>query len=364
MSARRLTVLFAPDSFKGSITSVDVARALADGWRAARPDDELLLSPLADGGEGTVAAIEAAGGWQRWTTTVHDPLTRRIEADWLLSEDRRSAVVEMATASGLSLVEPLERHAVAATSVGTGELLRAALDQGATHIVLGIGGSATTDGGRGLLRALGGVDALDPRLAGVTLEVACDVDNPLLGDRGAAAVYGPQKGATPALVTLLDSLNADWADELEAKTGRRERDTPGAGAAGGVGFALLAIQDRFAGFGLGPGVELLMRATGFAEKLARADIVVTGEGRIDEQTAYGKTALGVAKRAHEAGTAAIAVGGGVTADGAAALAPFGAIVVPVVESPQTIEEAMAAGTAPLRRTGERLARLISLGDRR
>jgi glycerate kinase len=364
MTPRRLTVLFAPDSFKGSITSVDVARALADGWGAARPDDELLLSPLADGGEGTVAAIEAAGGWQRWTTPVHDPLARRVEADWLLSADGTSAVIEMATASGLSLVEPLERNAVSATSAGTGELLRAALEQGATHINLGIGGSATTDGGRGLLDALGGVDRLDVRLKDVTLEVACDVDNPLLGDRGAAAVYGPQKGATPALVTLLDSLNADWADKLEARTGRRERDTPGAGAAGGVGFALLAIQDRFAGFALGPGIDLAMKATGFAQKLARADIVVTGEGRIDEQTAYGKTALGVARRAHEAGKPAIAVGGGVTPEGAATLAPFGGIAIPVVEAPQTIEEAMAAGTDPLRRTGERLARLISLGEAR
>ncbi len=360
--SRPLTVLFAPDSFKGSITSVEVARALAEGWRTARPDDTLLLSPLADGGEGTVAAIDAAGGWRRASTTVRDPLGRLHRAQWILSDDGASAVIEMAEASGLSLVEPLERDAVAASSIGTGDLLRAALDAGAKRIVLGIGGSATTDGGRGLIHALGGLDGLDPRLAGVTLHVACDVSNPLLGPQGAAAVYGPQKGASPALVTLLDSMNADWADELEAWAGRRERDTPGAGAAGGVGFGLLSIQDRFAGFALGSGVDLVMEATGFDAKLARSDVVVTGEGRIDEQTAFGKTALGVAKRAHAAGKTTIAVGGGVTAEGASVLAALAGIAVPVIETPQTVEEAMAAGSDPIRRAGERIARLIALGE--
>jgi glycerate 2-kinase len=351
------TLLIAPDSFKGSLTSVQVARALADGWARARPQDEIMLCPLADGGEGTLAAIEAAGGWTWQKSTASDPLGRQLTARWLRSEDGSRAVIEMAEASGLSRLAPGERDPIGATSIGTGELIAGAIDMGVQHVTLGIGGSATTDGGFGLLHAL----LADAReLKDVDLEVACDVDNPLLGPRGAAATYGPQKGATPEDVDLLDARNAAWADELEAREGRRERDTPGAGAAGGVGFALLAIQDRFRSFALRPGVELLMDATDFDAKLERAKLVITGEGRIDAQTAFGKTALGVAKRAHAAGVDCIAVGGGVEVDGIAALAAVGAVAVPVVERPQSVEEAMSAGTAPLERCGDRLARLVSI----
>ena len=352
----RRTILIAPDSFKGSLTSVQVAQALADGWRRARPDDEVVLCPLADGGEGTLAAIEAAGGWTSRTARVHDPLRRPIDARWLLSSDGSRAFVEMAQASGLSLVGPAERDPIAATSVGTGELVGAAIDAGAGHVTLGIGGSATTDGGRGLLEGLedGGrrTDATD-------VEVACDVSNPLLGPTGAAATYGPQKGASPDDVAALDARNASWADDLEEQEGRRERDTPGAGAAGGVGFALLAAQGRFRSFALRPGIDLVMEATDFPARLARADLVITGEGRIDAQTAFGKTALGVAKRAAAAGVPCIAVGGGVEVEGIRALADVDATAVPVVERPISIEEAMAAGVEPLERCGERLARLVS-----
>ena len=284
MAAR--TVLFAPDSFKGSLTSVEVARALADGWRRARPGDSTLLCPLADGGEGTLEAIAAAGGWDWQTTEVKDSLERLIQARWLRSVDGRHAVVEMAEASGLSRVAPGDRDATAATSIGTGEAIKAAIDAGVTSIVLGIGGSATTDGGAGLLCGLGAIadrdDAiadlagLDPRLAQIDLAVACDVSNPLLGQDGAAAVYGPQKGASPDDVVELDRRLARYADALEATAGRQVRDEPGAGAAGGVGFALLAIGDRFRSFALRPGVELLMEATDFVARLARADLVVTG----------------------------------------------------------------------------------------
>ncbi|HET8784003.1 MAG TPA: glycerate kinase [Candidatus Limnocylindrales bacterium] len=356
-SAGGRTVLIAPDSFKGSLTSVQVAQALADGWCRARPDDDVVLCPLADGGEGTLAAIEAAGGWTTKTARVRDPLQRPIEARWLLSADGQRAVVEMAEASGLSRVAPGDRDAVAATSVGTGELIGAAIDAGARHVTLGIGGSATTDGGRGLIE---GLAKGDRRLDQVDLEVACDVTNPLLGPTGAAATYGPQKGASPDDVAALDARNAAWADELEAREGRRERDTPGAGAAGGVGFGLLAIQDRFRSFALRPGIDLVMEATDFPARLAQADLVITGEGRIDAQTAFGKTALGVAKRAAAAGVPCIAVGGGVEVEGIAALADVGAVAVPVVERPMTIEESMAAGSAPLERCGERLARLVSI----
>ena len=367
--AGRLTVVFAPDSFKGSLTSVEVALALSRGWARARPHDELIHAPLADGGEGTLAAIVLAGGWQRLETKAHDPLGRVIVARWLRSDDGAQGVVELAEASGLSRLTRDERDPIRASTAGTGEVMRAALDGGVRRVVLGIGGSATTDGGAGILAALGAVaqrDAsgpvdlagLDPRLAETELRIACDVTNPLLGPTGAAATYGPQKGASPEQVADLDRRLAGWADRLEAATGRRERDTPGAGAAGGVGFGLLCLRDRFGSLELVPGVDLVAEETGLDAKLARADVVVTGEGRIDAQTAFGKTALGVARRAQAAGVRCIAVGGGVESEGVTALAALGAEVVPVHPAPIEVEAAIAAGAAPLIECGERLARSI------
>jgi glycerate kinase len=365
---RRLRLLIAPDSFKGSLTSVEVARAIATGWLRARPGDPVMLAPLADGGEGTLVAIEAGGGWSRRDAEVHDPLGRPIRAGWLARDAGASAFVEMATASGLSLVSPSELDPVAATTRGTGDILRAVLDAGIRDIALGIGGSATTDGGAGLLRALGAdvsddlsavsLAGLDPRLGEVRLRIACDVTNPLLGPDGAAAVYGPQKGATPELVATLDARLAGFADALEAATGRRERDTPGSGAAGGLGFGLLCLVESLASLRLEPGIDLVMAEAGFDGALAAADLVITGEGRIDHQTAFGKTAMGVARRAQAAGVACVAVGGGVTPEGAAALAEVGAVAVPVSEGPGSVEAAMAAGTGPLERCGERVARLF------
>jgi glycerate kinase len=292
----------------------------------------------------------------------------------------------MAESSGLSRVAPRERDPVRAASDGLGNVICAVARSGVRDVIVGIGGSATTDGGFGMLASLTmdwapraddarptqGIPErldtvylfdLDVDLARIHVSVACDVSNPLLGPTGAAAVYGPQKGATPEHVSELDSRLAHWADVLEAATGRRERDSPGAGAAGGVGFALLEIQDRFAGFALRPGVDLIMEATDFDARLAGADLVVTGEGRIDAQTGFGKTALGVARRADAAGVPCLAVGGGVDPDGIEALAAVGAIAVPVTEQPMTIEAAMAAGVAPVERCGERLARLVGLTSR-
>ena len=368
VSGRSLRVVFAPDSFKGSLSSLEVAHALAVGWARARPDDDLLLAPLADGGEGTLVAVEAAGGWDAREAAAHDPIGRPITARWLQSSDGRRAVVELASASGLSRLAPSEYAPMTASTRGTGEVLRAALDAGVRHVVVGIGGSATNDGGTGLLEALGARDdggtvsleGLDPRLADVEMRIACDVTNPLLGSQGAAATYGPQKGASPDQVAELDRRLTAWADRLEAATGRRERDTPGAGAAGGVGFGLLALSDRFRSVRLEPGVELVMDETDLDSKLRTADIVVTGEGRVDKQTGYGKTALGVARRAADAHVACICVGGGVEPEGIEALEPLGVVVVPVVERPQSVEDAMAAGAAPVERCGERIARLVAL----
>ncbi|MEK6721764.1 MAG: glycerate kinase [Chloroflexota bacterium] len=369
MGGSRFRVVFAPDSFKGSLTSVEVARALAEGWRRARPDDDLTYAPLADGGEGTLTAIEFAGGWERRTCTVSDPIGRPVEAAWLISTDGKRAFVELAEASGLSRLTPEERDPMGATTLGTGEVLRAVLDARVNRITLGIGGSATNDGGAGILRALGAIvepdrvdiGGLDPRLAAVDLRIACDVSNPLLGPTGAAATYGPQKGATPAQVEELDRRLGAFAERMIAATGRDERVTSGAGAAGGTAFGLLSVAGSFHSVVLVPGLDLVAEETDLASKLDGADLVVTGEGRIDAQTAFGKTALGVAQRARERGVTCIAVGGGVEPDGIAVLHPLGVTVVPVVERPQSIAEAMAGGSEPVARCGERIARLIDLG---
>jgi glycerate 2-kinase len=378
-----MRILIAPDSFKGSLDPLAVARALAGGWARGRPPDEVRIIPLADGGEGTLDAITASDtGWMELPAHARDPLNRPMEARFLRRGD--AAVVEMAAASGLSRLAHDERDAMAASTFGTGQVLAAAIGLGAREIVLGIGGSATTDGGAGLLVALGarfldrhGVDlppgggaladlarvdlgGLSPVLAEVHLTVASDVTNPLLGELGAAATYGPQKGADEAQVAQLDANLAHYADRLEAAAGKRVRDAAGAGAAGGAGAALLAIADRFAAFSIRPGVDVIMELTGFDEALAAADLVLTGEGRVDAQTAYGKTAQGVARCARAAGVPCVCFGGGVEPAGIEALGAEGAIVMPVVERPMSVADAMAAGTGPLERAAERTARLVSL----
>ncbi|MBA3958826.1 MAG: glycerate kinase [Chloroflexi bacterium] len=378
-----MRLLVAPDSFKGSLTSVEVARALAEGWSRGSPDDTVRLSPLADGGEGTLDAVAAAGGWARLPAATRDPLGEPLDGRFLRQDDR--AVVEMATASGLSRVPAERRDAKAASTFGTGLILAAAIGLGARRIVLGLGGSATTDGGSGLLRALGvrfldaagaelpmGGGSLDrlarvdlsglaPVLGEVELVIASDVTNPLLGELGAAATYGPQKGADQTQVARLDANLAHYADVLEAEVGRSLRDVPGSGAAGGTTAGLLATADRFASFEVRPGVEVVMELIGFDVALEEADLVLTGEGRVDRQTAYGKTALGVARRAADAGRPCICFGGGVTEEGIAALAALGVVVVPVTEAPISVEAQMAAGVAPLERAAERAARLVSIG---
>ncbi|HUQ44926.1 MAG TPA: glycerate kinase [Candidatus Limnocylindria bacterium] len=366
-----MRIVIAPDSFKGSLTSVQVATAIADGWRSARPDDEILLAPLADGGEGTLVAIAAAGGWEWQAVEASDPIGRPVQSRWLRSDDGSRAVVELAEASGLSRLAAAERDPVGASTRGTGEVLGAVLDAGIRTITLGIGGSATSDGGAGILRALGAsiemdagsvsLQGLDPRLAEVDLRIACDVTNPLLGPTGAAATYGPQKGASPAQVAELDAALGRFADALSAATGGDERLTPGAGAAGGTAFGLLSIAGHLGSVRLVPGVDVVMAETGLRDKLAGADLVITGEGRIDAQTAFGKTALGVARLARDAGVKCIAVGGGVEPEGERVLWELGAITVGVSEAPTSLEAAMAAGTAPVERCGARIARLVSAG---
>jgi len=382
VTERPLRVLVAPDSFKGTFSSVVVAGALAEGWSAVRGADTVSLTPMADGGEGTLDAVEASGGWERHAVAAKDPLMRTLAASFLQADDR--AVVEMAEASGLSTVTAGERDAMAASTFGTGQILAAAIEAGCRDIVIGFGGSATTDGGAGLLEALGarfrdarGADlppgggglgglasidlaGLQAVLSEVRLTVASDVTNPLLGKSGAAATYGPQKGASSEQVAELDRNLHRYADVVEGAIGRPLRYEAGTGAAGGAIFSLLAVADRFASLEVRPGVNVVMELTGFESAVESADLVLTGEGKVDGQTAYGKTAMGVAERARAAGARSICFGGGVTPEGAEFMHSIGVITMPVTERPMSLEEIEAVGTAPIARAAERAASLVAL----
>ena len=384
---RSLTVLIAPDSFGGALDSVGVASAIAAGWSSVRPNDEILRRPMADGGEGTLAAVAAAldDAAERQSTETTDALGRPISADWLLLDDGHGAFIEMAAASGLARLATDERtpaNAMLASTRGTGDLLRAALDAGVGRITIGLGGSATTDGGSGLLRALGArlldadgndlpdgggalarldrVDAgeLDPRLADVALVVASDVTNPLCGPRGAAAMYGPQKGADPATVEMLDAALVTWGRAIEAATGRLVADIPGAGAAGGTMAGLLG----FLSARVRRGVEVVSELVGLADALETAELVITGEGRADEQTLQGKTAMGVATLARPRNTPVVLVCGAL-GPGAAALdaAMSLSVVQPILDRPMELAEAMADTERLLVAAAGRLARSIGIG---
>ncbi|MEO7295863.1 MAG: glycerate kinase [Candidatus Limnocylindria bacterium] len=382
-----LRVIVAPDSFGGALDSVEVAAAIAAGWSRVRPNDEVLRRPMADGGEGTLAAVADALGEAAELRSLDttDALGRPISADWLLLDEGRGAFVEMAAASGLARVAVDERtpeHSLAASTRGTGDLVRAALDAGVERITIGLGGSATTDGGSGLLRALGvrlldvdgadlpdgggalaelaRVDAagLDERLTNVNLVVASDVTNPLCGPRGAAASYGPQKGADPATVEELDAALAIWGRAIETATGRLVADIPGAGAAGGTTAGLLG----FLSARVRRGVEVVAELVGLAEALEAADLVITGEGRADEQTLQGKTAMGVAMLARPRNTPVVLLCGAL-GPGAAALdaATSLAVVQPVIDRPMDLAEAMAETDRLLEAAAGRLARSIGIG---
>lgn len=319
-------VLVAPDKFKGSLTAVEVADAVARGLRVVRPDVEVVCLPVADGGDGTLDAAVAAG-YRRVDATATGPTGAPVPTAWAVRDG--TAVVEMAKVSGLAQLPGGRPDPMAATSRGTGELVRQALDAGCTRVLLGIGGSACTDGGAGVASALGArlldasgreipdggagladlasvdLSAVHPALAATEVVVACDVDNPLTGPTGAAHVYGPQKGATPGDVAVLDGALTHWADVVAAATGADHRDEPGAGAAGGVGFAALALLDAR----LQPGIDLVLELVEFRRHLRGVDLVITGEGSLDSQSLHGKAPVGVARAATAAGVPVVAVCG-------------------------------------------------------
>ena len=328
-----LYIVIAPDSFKESLSARGVAEAIASGLREVAPDATLVLMPMADGGEGTVEAIASSTGTDlRWEDTVN-ALGEPIKAPWLMLQDA-TAVIEMASAAGLEQI-PVERREIRkASTFGLGRLVLAALDQGARRIVLGLGGSATNDGGSGLLAALGAkfldqdgktlpqgpaalrdlaqidLSAMDARVTATEWLIASDVNNPLCGPHGASAIFGPQKGANEADVAFLDAALSHFADKTALATGNDRREQPGAGAAGGLGFAAIAyLNAEFR-----PGIEVVAEYAGLPQHIARADLVITGEGRLDAQTLRGKTIAGIAGLARKHQVPLIALAGSLHED--------------------------------------------------
>lgn len=327
-------VVIAPDSFKESLSALEVAEAIERGFRQVYPQAQYVKLPMADGGEGTVDSMVAATGGEIVRVEVTGPLGQPVQAFYGLLGDGETAVIEMAAASGLHLAPKALRDPRITTSYGTGELILAALERGVKAIILGIGGSATNDGGAGMMQALGArllddkqnpllpggaalaqlaqidLSEVDPRLQQVSVTAACDVDNPLCGPHGASAVFGPQKGATPEMVTQLDSALSHFGSLLQQATGREVINTPGAGAAGGMGAALLGMLNAR----LRPGIEIVIETLRLEEALCDADLVITGEGRLDSQSIHGKTPIGVARVAKRHGLPVIGIAGSLSKD--------------------------------------------------
>lgn len=370
-----MKIVIAPDSFKESLTAKQVAQSIARGVRSQLPEAELVLLPMADGGEGTTQALVEATGGCLIRAQVTDPLGRTIQADWGMLGDGETAVIETAAASGLDRLAEHEKDPLKTSSAGTGQLILAALNQGVKRIILGLGGSATNDGGSGLLSALGGrlldaggqeltpgggslleldrldLSTLDPRLAETEFLLACDVDNPLTGPEGASAVFGPQKGATAPMVDHLDRALGHFATHLEQVSGSVVRDLPGAGAAGGLGIVLMALASTR----LNAGVELVMDAVGLDHALQGADLVITGEGRMDSQSIYGKTPIGVAQRAKRYDCRVIALAGSVAPD-ADVVFDYGIdALFSVVPGVQSLETALAEADENICRCARNIA---------
>jgi glycerate kinase len=376
-----MKIVIAPDSFKESLTALQVAEAIEAGMREVWPHATYVKVPVADGGEGTVQAMIDATGGRRVDVRATGPLGQTVDAFY--GEAGGIAVIEMAAASGLEGVPPDLRDPRTATSRGTGDLIRAALDAGARRFVLGVGGSATNDGGAGMLQALGvrlldadgqdigpggaelarlariDVAGLDPRVREAEFRIACDVDNPLVGPRGASAVFGPQKGATPEMVAQLDAALAHYADVIRRDVGQDIAQRPGAGAGGGIAAAMVVFLDGQ----LSPGIEIVMEAVGLDAAVRDADLVVTGEGRIDGQTVNGKTPMGVAQVARRHGKPVVAIGGSLAADADAVHAHGIEVVVAAVARPCALAEALAAARENLRRAARNLAAALALGAR-
>ena len=373
-----MKILIAPDSFKESLTSIEVADYLKEGFKKADKNFEITKLPLADGGEGTVKSLVAATDGEIKKKEVTDPLGNKVEAIYGILGDEKTGVIEMATASGLPLVPKDKRNPARTTTYGTGELIKAALDQGCTKLIIGIGGSATNDCGVGMAQALGGkfldedgkqigyggrylkdiekidLSQLDSRIAETEIEVACDVDNPLYGKNGAAYIYGPQKGASKKQVKKLDNGLRHIAEIIKDDLGKEVNEIPGAGAAGGLGAGLSAFLNAK----LRPGIKIVMEASKIEEKMKYVDLVVTGEGKIDGQTCSGKTPVGVSRIAKKKDIPVIAVAGTIGEDAEKVYEEGINFLYSVIDKPMTLKDAIDSADELLLKTGYNLGKFI------
>ena len=375
-----MKIVIAPDSFKGSLAAEQAALSIERGIRRVIQGCTIDKIPIADGGEGTVEAMVSATGGRKFKAKVYGPLEEEVEGCFGILGDGVTAVIETACVSGLTLVPPEKRNPMLTTTYGMGQLISMALDRGCRKFIIGLGGSATVDGGVGLLSALGikfldkggqpigpgggglgrlyriDMSGIDPRVRECEFLVACDVDNPLCGERGAAVVFGPQKGATPDMVEALEKGLQNYGKIIKQITGRDVAVSPGAGAAGGLGAGLMAFLNAR----LVPGVDIILEAVGFEERVKDADLVITGEGSIDRQTLYGKAPMGVALIAGKYRVPVVAVAGTVKGDITPLYSHGFAAVVGICPGPMTVAQAMENADTLLADTAESIMRLIVL----
>lgn len=377
-----MKIVVAPDSFKGSVTALEAANAIEQGLHRVFPDAIIEKIPMADGGEGTVQSLVDATGGHIRTERVLGPLGNEVEAEFGILSDGKTAVIEMASASGLTLVPPDKRNPLHTTTFGTGQLINAALDLGCRRIIIGIGGSATNDGGAGMAEALGvkfingdgtslkrggeglaelesiDISDLHPAILETETIVACDVNNPLTGPDGASHVYGPQKGATPEMVNTLDANLAHYDAILTRTLGKSFNNTPGAGAAGGLGAGLMAFLNA----DLRLGIDIMIDAVNLRERMKGASLVITGEGQLDFQTAFGKTPVGVAKVAKTYNIPVIAIAGSIGEGAKDVYAKGIDAMLGIAQTPMTLEDAVSDAVHLIADTAEQAARLLSIGN--
>ncbi|MGF2799836.1 glycerate kinase [Bacillus thuringiensis] len=370
-----MKVVIASDSYKESLKAIEVCEAIERGFRAIFPNAKYVKIPIGDGGEGTVESLVDATGGRIISISVTGPLRESVQAFYGVSKDKKTAFIEMAAASGLQHVPVEKRNPLITTTKGTGELILHALNQGAEYIILGLGGSATNDGGAGMLAALGvrfindkgevidpsggtlhsivAIDfsQMDPRFKGIKIEAACDVDNPLVGMQGASFVFGRQKGANVEMMKELDENLKHYANILKRYVSSDVSEIPGAGAAGGMGAAVISVLKG----DLRRGIEIVLDYTNFDKHIEDADLIITGEGRIDEQTAYGKAPVGVAGRAKRFSVPVIAIGGSVSSDYSAVYEKGIDAVFSITTRPMTLEEAYRVAEENIEMTTKNIA---------